>query len=129
VTLATVWLIGVVPGDKGWCSMASEASASEITDTLFGRRRIVRIVAGGTGETVSALSLALALQQRFPLAGRSSIGAQFSGVDEVSYIIGKILARDESSQGASRGIDRSLAFQVTLQAYRVSLVGRQLCRI
>ena len=89
----------------------------------------MRIVAGGTGKTVSALSLALALQERFPLAGRSSIGAQFSRVNEVSYIVGKILARHESSQRAPGWVDRSLAFQMALQAYRVSLAGRQLCRI
>jgi hypothetical protein len=37
VTAATGWLIGVVFGDEGWCSMAGEASASEISDPLFGR--------------------------------------------------------------------------------------------
>jgi hypothetical protein len=52
----------MVPGDEGWSSMAGEASASEITDTLVGRGQIVRVVAGGTGKTISALSLALALQ-------------------------------------------------------------------
>ena len=124
VTAATVWLIGVVPGDEGWCSMAGEASASEIRDTLFGRRRIVRVVAGGTGKTISALSLALALQQRFPLAGRSAVGAQLSGVNEVSYVTGKILAGHESSERAPRGVDHGLAFKVTLQADRVSLGGR-----
>src|SRR3984893_6006229 len=104
--------------------MAGEASASEISDPLFGGRRIVRVVAGDAGETVSALSLALALQQRFPLAGRSAVGAQLSGVNEVSYVIGKIFARHECSEGASRGVDHGLAFKVTLQADRVSLAGR-----
>src|SRR5580704_15919634 len=109
--------------------MAGEASASEISDPLFGGRRIVRVVAGDAGETVSALSLALALQQRFPLAGRSAVGAQLSGVNEVSYVVGKIFSRDESSQGTSRWVHRSFAFEMTLQAYRISLAGRQFCRI
>jgi hypothetical protein len=36
VTAATVLLIGMVPGDEGWFPMAGEASASEISDALFG---------------------------------------------------------------------------------------------
>jgi hypothetical protein len=84
----------------------------------------MRIVTGGTGKTVSAFSLALALQQRFPLAGRSAVGAQLSGVNEVSYVIRKILTRHERGERTTRGVDRGLAFQVTLQADRVSLAGR-----
>ena len=75
VTAATVGLIRMVFGDEGRRSMAGEASASEISNPLFGRRRMVRIVTGGAGKTISALSLALTLQQRFPLAGRSAVRA------------------------------------------------------
>src|SRR5580704_14712478 len=114
VTAAAVRLIEVVLADKGWGPMAGKASASEICDPLFGRRRDVRIVTGNTGETVPALSLALAFQECFPLAGRSSIGAQFSSVDEVSYIVGKILTRHEGSERAPGGVNRGLAFQVAL---------------
>jgi hypothetical protein len=78
--------------------MAGKASASEITDPLFGRRRIMRVMTGGAGKPVSALSLALTLQQRFPLACRSAVRAQLSGVNKVSYIFREVLARDESGQ-------------------------------
>jgi hypothetical protein len=124
VTTATVRLIGVVFADEGCGSVAGKASASEIVDPLFGGRRVMRIVTGGTGKTVCAFSLALALQQRFPLAGCSAVGAQLSGVNEVSYVIGKILTRHERGERTTRGVDRGLAFQVTLQADRVSLAGR-----
>src|SRR5579859_688227 len=50
-------------------------------------------------------------------------------MDEVSYIVRKILAGHESSQGAPRDVDHGLAFKMTLQADRVSLAGRQLSRI
>jgi hypothetical protein len=114
----------MVFGNERRRSMADEASASEISDPLFGRRGMVRVVAGSAGKTISALSLALTLQQRFPLAGRSGVRAQLSGVNEVSYIIGKIFAGREVSKGASCNIDHGLAFKVTLQADRVPLAGR-----
>jgi hypothetical protein len=50
-------------------------------------------------------------------------------MDEVSYIIGKILAGHERSERAAWGVDCDLAFQVALEAYRVSLAGRELRRI
>ncbi len=124
VTADTVRLVGMVFGDEGRFSVTGEASVSKINASLFDRRRTVRVVAGGAGKTISALSLALTLQKRFPLAGRSAVRAQLSGVNEVSDIIGKILAGEESSEGASRGIHDSFAFKVTLQADRVSLAGR-----
>ncbi len=89
VTAAAVRLIGVVLGNKGWGTMAGKAAASEVGDPLLGGGRGVRIVTGGTGKPVPALSLALALQERFPLAGRPSLRAQFSRVDKVSHIIGR----------------------------------------
>ena len=47
-------------------------------------------------------------------------------MNEVSYIIGKILAGHEGGKGAPRGVDHGLAFKVTLQADRVSLAGDSL---
>ena len=104
--------------------MACKAAAPEVGDPLFRGGGRVRIVTGGTGKTVAALSLALALQECFPLAGRPSLRTQFSRVDKVSYEIGKILAGHECSERAAGGVDRSLAFQVTLQTNRVTLFGR-----
>ena len=82
VAPAAVGLIGVVLADEGRLSMAGEATASEVGYPLFGRRRIVRVMTSGAGKPVSALSLALALQQRFPLAGRSAVGAQLAGSEQ-----------------------------------------------
>ena len=84
----------------------------------------MRIVTGGTGETVSASPLAFALQQCFPLAGRSAVRAQLSGVNEVGHGVGKIFTRHKIGERAPWGVDSCLAFQVTLQADRVSLAHR-----
>jgi hypothetical protein len=62
VAAATVRLIGMVLGYERRRTMAGKTSTSEISDSLFSSRRIVRVVAGDAGKTVSALSFALTLQ-------------------------------------------------------------------
>ena len=98
VAPAAVWLIRMVLADKGRRSMASEASASEVTHSLFGRRLTVRVMASGAGKPVSTLSLARALQQRFPLTRRSALWPQLAGTNKVSYKFGQIVARHERGE-------------------------------
>src|ERR1700722_1543377 len=95
VALATIRLIGVVLAYECGRSMAGETTASEVAYPLLRWRRAVRIVTSGASEPVPALPFALALQQSFPLARRPARRTQLASVDKVSYIIRKIVAREE----------------------------------
>jgi hypothetical protein len=73
--------------------MTSETTASEVAYPLFRWRRAVWVVTSGASKPVSTLSLAFALQKRFPLARRPAIRAQLAGKNKVGYIIREIFAR------------------------------------
>src|ERR1700722_14689513 len=84
VAAATVGYLRVMLANKGRLSVAGEAPASEVPPPPLGRGRTVRVMTRGAGKPVSTLSLTLALQQRFPLAGCSAVRTQLAGVNKVS---------------------------------------------
>ena len=77
----------------------------------------MRIVAGGAGQPVAAGAPAGALQQRFVLRAGAPVGADLSLVNEVADAIEKVLPGSEGGQRATGAVDRSLAFEMTLQTH------------
>src|ERR1700722_14300453 len=84
VAAATVEHLRVMLADEGRLSVTGEAPASEVAYPLLGGGRTVRIMTRRAGKPVSTLSLTLALQQSFPLAGCSAVRTQLAGVNKVS---------------------------------------------
>ena len=82
-----VRLLRVMLSDECRIAVAGQAFAAKVLDALFRRGIAVRIVAGHAGHAAGTLAIAGALQQRLPLAGRTSPGADLAPVNEEPDIL------------------------------------------
>ena len=89
-------------------------------DPLVGCRRSVRIVACGARQSIAGLLLAFAVQERLPLAGRTTAGSVFAVVHEVQCVVEQVIAGGEIRHLLAVANDGRLAFEVTVEANRIA---------
>ena len=76
----------------------------------------MRIVAGGAGETVTALAFTGALLQGLPLARRATARPYGVLMNEAYYVVGDFVAGLEVIKGVTGAIYAHLRLEMALQA-------------
>src|SRR5215469_7275253 len=91
-------------------AMTGNTFGSVESDSLLRRDRLVRIVAAYTGHGIARLLFAEALCERFELAGGSQAGRHVSSENEVTNVLGQVVARREFVDVLTGALDRRIAF-------------------
>ena len=83
------------------------------------------IMAGGAGEGIARFELALALIERFELAGGAKI-ARGTGENKIMHVVLQIVARTKLIELVTGLANRYVAFQMALHADSIAPAGGQL---